>query len=102
MMLWNWRTFPTASLSPTMHPAKTSLCPPKYFEALWITRSAPKSSARLLMGVANVPSMHTRHPFGLHSFAMRSTSTHRRYGLVGDSEKYSEQSCSSSAFSRPS
>jgi len=54
------------------------------------------------MGVANVPSMQTRHPLGLHSFAMRSTSTHLKYGLVGDSEKYSEQSCSSSAFSNPS
>ena len=49
-----------------------------------------------LTGVAKVESMQTVAPAAWHRRAMRRTSTQRRYGLVGDSEKNSvtSQSCS--------
>ena len=40
-----------------------------------------------LIGVANVLSIHTNAPLAWQSCAMAATSTQRRYGLVGDSEK---------------
>ena len=63
----------------------TSLCPARYLVAEWMTRSAPRVSARWLMGVAKVESMTTSAPAAWHSAAMRGTSTQRRYGFVGDS-----------------
>lgn len=40
------------------------------------------------MGVAKVPSMHTRAPCSWHRAATFSTSMQRKYGFVGDSLKY--------------
>ena len=55
-----------------------------------------------LTGVAKVESMQTVAPAAWHRRAMRRTSTQRRYGLVGDSEKNSVTSRSCSvASSRP-
>ena len=55
-----------------------------------------------LTGVAKVESMQTVAPAAWHRRAMRRTSTQRRYGLVGDSEKNSVTSRSCSAVSRAS
>ena len=68
--------------------------------AEWMTMSAPYWIARWLMGVAKVESMQTSAPRAWHNAAMRRTSTQRKYGLVGDSEKKSETCCSSSTRSR--
>jgi hypothetical protein len=83
------RTGSMNSELPVIVPASRSLWPPRYFVALWITPSAPRSSARWLYGAANVESMMTFTP---RSCAMRQTSgtsATRRYGFVGDSVKKS-------------
>jgi hypothetical protein len=54
---------------------------------------------RWLTGVAKVLSMTTSAPCSRHSLEMSGTSTHRRYGLVGDSLKNSDTVCSFSTCS---
>lgn len=82
-------------------PAMTSLCPARYLVAEWMTMSAPRDMARWLMGVAKVESMHTSAPAAWHSREMVGTSTQRRYGFVGDSEKNRLTFCAFSARSSP-
>ena len=83
------RTCATSGARPATAPASRSLWPARYLVAECSTRSAPSASARWLHGVANVLSMHTMAPFAWHAAEMARTSTQRRYGLVGDSEKNS-------------
>ncbi len=64
---------------PHTTPASTSLCPARYFVALWTTRSIPKPAGRQFTGVANVASIidfTVRR--ALQAAATRSRSTHDR------------------------
>ena len=66
---------------------RTSLWPPIYLVADWITRSAPRASAFWFKGVAMVPSIQTRVPLLWQISETNLMSTHRRNGFVGDSVK---------------
>ena len=62
--------------------------PPRYLVHEWMTRSAPASSGRWLMGVAKVASMTSLAPPKRCLIATSlPRSTTRRYGLVGDSDR---------------
>ena len=92
----------TSPSLPHTAPASRSLWPPRYLVHEWMTRSAPASSGRWLMGVAKVASMTSLAPpkrcLMATSLAMSTT---RRYGLVGDSDRMTLVLPGCSAFSRP-
>ena len=68
-------------------PANISLCPPRYFVALWRTISIPKSAGFWLIGLENVLSIIEIRLCLLERFEIAFKSITFRRGLLGDSTK---------------
>ena len=72
------------SLLPLTDPARISLWPPKYFVALWITKSIPTSIGFWLIGLANVLSITEIRRLLFAKSEIEDKSTMFNNGLLGD------------------